>query len=128
MVKTKQELGLEGLPGVLSWLGTGSRHIVNPPVMDTDEDYVLLVKDVFEADAWLECNGFARPSTEEDYELEESSDLLFTYRKDNLNLLVIESPSFFNKWSIATYLAKQFNLAKKEDRVALFKYVLYGEL
>lgn len=113
---------------MIGWLGTGSRHIVNPPVMDTDEDYVVLVEDVFEADAWLERNGFARPSTEEDYELEESSDLLFTYRKDSLNLLVVESPNFFNKWSKATYLAKQFNLAKKEDRVALFKYVLYGEL
>ena len=129
MVKTKEELGLAGLPGLLEVLPTGSRHVVSPPVTTTDADYVLLVDDVFSADAWLEANGFVRPTVDykQNYDHDEE-ELMFTYRKGELNLIVVESSSFFNKWRIATYLAQKFNLAKKEDRVALFKYILYGEI
>lgn len=128
MVKTRTELDLDGIK-VVEWLPTGSRYVVSPPVTNTDEDYVVLVEDIFEADVKLEERGFVRPTLEDESDYEQDDrELMFTYRKGDLNLIVVESSDFFNKWSAATYLAKKFNLAKKEDRVLLFKYILYGDI
>jgi hypothetical protein len=101
---------------------TGSRFICNPPPMDTDQDYICLVKDLRETDVLV---------TEEKYERggsiwPECENNFFSYKRDDTNLIITESEEFFNKFVAATSVAKHLNLLNKEDRVHLFQAVLYG--
>ena len=117
------------IPNAL-WKGiyqTGSSVICNPPVLDTDIDFIICTDKEIGLDKFLTTNGFKQSITDqEEYELDEDG---FTcYRKDNINLIVLISYTGYLKLITATKLAKKLNLLKKEDRITLFKFVLYGEL
>lgn len=112
------------------WLGiheTGSRYICNPPVLDTDHDYVICTLDVAKLNKFLVDNNFVLSIAEEEgYKLQK--DGFCCYRRGCVNLIVTENYEWYLKWTKATKLAKKLNLLKKEDRIILFKFVLYGEL
>src|SRR3990167_5615191 len=100
----------------------GSRITCSPAPTDTDEDWLCLlypnmdVQGFYEA---LDTDGWAHSS----YDTQASD--FSSYKKGELNVLVITDPVYFEKFMTATKLAKQFNLLKKEDRVALFQAILY---
>lgn len=107
---------------------TGSSVICNPPVLDTDRDYICCVSSLKEAKVILEKKGF-KASTQDAKEYDIKGDGLFKcYRKDNINYILTEDFNFYLKWYRATELATKLNLLDKKQRITLFKYVLYDEL
>jgi len=99
---------------------TGSREICNPPVMDTDVDFVILnlgSPTLIEDDGWVETTG-----SDESYDHQ----LNFrTFRSGEVNLIVVDNYVDFTKWRVATAAAKALNLRDKQARIALFQGVLY---
>ena len=49
-----------------------------------------------------------------------------SFRLGEHNLIITESPSFHKKFLLASSVAKKLDLLVKEDRVALFQAILYG--
>lgn len=105
---------------------TGSSVICNPPVTDTDIDYVIYTNEEVKLDTFLKCEGFTKScADEEEYDLEEEG---FTcYRRENINLIIINKRSWYRKLVLATKVARKLNLKVKADRVMLFKAILYDE-
>lgn len=52
----------------------------------------------------------------------------FSARMHDHNLIVTNKNWFFDRFMQATKVAKNMNLLKKEDRVTLFQYALYGNI
>jgi hypothetical protein len=102
---------------------TGSRYICTPPVLDTDEDFIVLMrkKDA----AMLSDMGFKQDGSPEFYTGNDNGGFR-SYRRGSENLIVTSDHEFFDKFVCATELAKRFNLTSKADRIALFQAVLYG--
>jgi len=101
---------------------TGSREICTPPPTDTDQDYLIYVApdDIDKLLAEVDALGFTRES-----EFYIGTEFL-SYRKEDINLIVTDSKQFHQKFKLATYLAKRFNLLEKTDRISLFTAVLYN--
>uniref|UniRef100_A0A6C0JWT4 Nucleotidyltransferase n=1 Tax=viral metagenome TaxID=1070528 RepID=A0A6C0JWT4_9ZZZZ len=110
------------------WTGiyqTGSSVICDPPVLDTDIDYIICTPSFSAFDKFVVDAGFRYTSNDEEgYVLQNNG--FFCYRRDNLNLIVTESNDWYLKWVAATKLAKKLNLLQKKDRIILFQYILYG--
>ncbi len=108
----------------------GSRITCNPPPMDTDRDWIVLVK----AELWDEfCNtlldntwelGGSSIPNEINTLSPECRFNSFTLGIDNI--ISTQSPEFYRKFVAATSVAKTLNLLNKDDRIALFQAVLYG--
>lgn len=114
------------LPSVLDSCPTGSRIICSPPVMGTDEDWVLLVDNIY--DFWDEVELLGFVHTSEEYEDHEEDPKFFQcWRKGEVNLIVTDKRDFFVRWVYATNKAKELNLLDKADRIALFTKVLYED-
>ena len=103
---------------------TGSSYICNPPVENTDIDFVIYT-DNKELLPWLIEQGFE--TNNGDYLLEIDG-LFMSFRKDKLNLIITDTYDFYVKFVEATKLAKKLNLLEKEQRIALFQYILYDLL
>lgn len=101
------------------WHPTGSRFTCDPPVMDTDEDYVCLMTD---EDVLFDSGFICTTQEDATYELSDFS----TWRYGRFNLVVTGSLSFYEKFVDATKQAKEQNLLNKADRIQLFQKVLYG--
>lgn len=101
------------------WFATGSRVICDPPPTGTDYDVVVL--EALEADP-IDLTGWTRTTPE----CSEYPPRFVSWRKGEVNLIVTRDPDLYDKFVVATRLAKRFNLLKKEDRIALFRGVLYG--
>ena len=97
---------------------TGSNYICNPPVTDTDIDEMFLVTDLNTTEQYLIDNGWKMCGVTEYARTNWAA-----YRKDNLNALITDDPDHFAKFYKATELAKERNLLKKEDRIALFNEI-----
>ena len=113
------DLGSLGLP----FFRTGSREICSPPPLDTDVDFVVLNAG-FQKSVAFEENGFSQ-ATIEDRERYGFADFL-SYRRGEVNLLVVDTWGSFRAWKVATAAAKQMNIKDKSKRIALFQGVLYG--
>lgn len=100
----------------------GSRYTCNPPPLDTDEDYLVLVS----GDPYAELMqaGFDQDGSPEFYTGNDAGGFR-SWRKGNLNVITTESHEFYGKFMKATHLAKRFNLLEKRDRIALFQVILY---
>lgn len=117
---------------VLGYIQTGSRVICNPPVMDTDEDWVLLGTSPKGTDAELIKLGYDKTSPDS-YKDDGSAPFAsfnqfsaFRRRDSDENLIVVYNSHVFTQWKVATQLAKRFNLTDKEDRIALFRAIRSG--
>jgi hypothetical protein len=109
----------------------GSRVTCDPPPMDTDEDYLVLVKDSKVAVAGLKAIGFEYSSTPEQIEkyeqLNQSAQWKFTSLWfGDINYIVTDSQFFFERFLTATYVCKTLNLLKKEDRIMVFEAIRGG--
>lgn len=108
----------------------GSRVTCNPPVMDTDDDYLLLVSDwqKFLSDAFALNFVLGGSFASEDIETALSVNKFVGMRLGKLNLIVTEDAEFFGKFMTATFMAKKLNLLDKDDRIALFQAILYDRV
>lgn len=95
---------------------TGSRVICDPPVMDTDIDYVIC------GPVDLEKHGFRYTNDNDEYEDTDFE----TYRNGDLNVIKVDNGSSFAAWEWATRAAKSMNLTDKGDRISFFQGCLYG--
>lgn len=101
------------------WYATGSRVIVDPPPVGRDEDWVVLVSDIGEAMNELMRHGFGPDAQNAlNYNLE-----FVSMRKGELNLILTELEWLFDRYILATVVAKQLNLKTRPDRVRLFKTI-----
>lgn len=103
---------------VLEMAAVGSRVTCNPAPTDTDEDILILTEDValFLGDA-LEA-GFSNCGFYVDCDF-------ISLRKGEINLIVTEESSFYNKFILATHVCKALNLLDKEQRITVFQAILY---
>lgn len=106
----------------------GSRITCSPAPVDTDEDWLVLIKGegshVSEVTNLLYAAGFREEGSPELYMGMEDS--FVSWRLGDINVIVTHSGPFYSKFMVATELAKQFNLLDKRDRILLFQGVLYG--
>lgn len=98
---------------------TGSAFICNPPITNTDIDFIILSSDWDKLGEWCEQNSFK--TNFEDYELEEFR----SYKRGPINLIITDDSVWYKKFTTATSLAKQLNLLDKDKRVVLFDFVMY---
>jgi hypothetical protein len=110
------DLGNLGMP----FMRTGSREICSPAPMDTDADFVVLD---LRGSGNFESNGFKMTAEPENYGFEAP---FITYRRGEVNLIVVDGWPQFKAWKAATAAAKQMNIKDKQKRIALFQGVLYG--
>ena len=101
----------------------GSRVTCDPAPTDTDEDWLGLVREV--PVEKLQEAGFSQEGSPEFYTGNDAGGFR-SWRKGEINLITTQSDEFFRLFLTATYLAKRFNLLRKQDRIALFQAVLYG--
>lgn len=104
----------------LNWHPTGSNYICNPPVTDTDIDFVCF--DFF-VNPWQK--QWTLTNADEDGMYEGCERMFDTFRKGKYNLIVAKTVDFYNKFVQATEAAKILNLTDKQDRIDLFQKVLY---
>lgn len=101
----------------------GSRITCDPPVMDTDEDW-LVVHSGRRADEiafMLQGAGWDQESVNYD------DSYFASWRKGRVNLLITSDETWADRHRAATFLCKRLNLMVKADRIALFRAVLYSE-
>lgn len=115
--------------GVIEHHLVGSMATCDPPPIDTDEDYIMLVRNTQQAiDRFIQA-GYELESEIYVHEDDESISIseFVSLRHGKTNLIIAKNISFFRKFLIATDLAKRFNLMDKKDRIDLFQAILYGE-
>lgn len=118
----------ETLPSGAIVVPVGSRVTCNPPPTDTDEDYLVLVKDKVAAIAGLLAIGFefsADPVKDAEYaKMNETSQYRFTSLwMGDINYIVTDSEFFFERFLTATHICKTLNLLNKADRIMVFEAV-----
>ena len=111
----------------------GSRVTCNPAPADTDQD-VLVFVDGENADYFVQLMKQAGFNVElgegyaEDALNGGESDRFQSYRLGDVNLIVTVDPLFYQRFTYATQIAKRANLLMKEERIALFQAILYGNM
>lgn len=112
------------IPKVKDYFQTGSSVIVSPPVLDTDEDWVVLFRDyVQQRDtiAYLVQQGWVRDGKE--YRSAEIDRSFASFRKGNLNLITMVSAQFYEKYKLSTKIATVLNLTDKAQRILVFELI-----
>lgn len=100
---------------------TGSRAIAPKTCKaESDIDFVVLGSEQVR-EALLKA-GFEEEGASQNYDIEGFRSL----RKGRINMIVTPSEDFYNRFVLATRLAKRLRLAKKGDRLAVFQAILYG--
>lgn len=106
----------------------GSRVTCNPPPVDTDEDYLVQIRDDRETVGRV-VNELSRAGFKwegnEHYQ-DAAGDFMSWRSEANINLIVTANPEFARRHRTATALCKRMNLMAKNDRISLFQAVLYG--
>lgn len=122
---------------------SGSRVICDPPVIDTDDDHLVLVCDLDSANqlfsdlGWSNCmqNWAGREDTdsgialdEDQYAAEDKYGARFSaWRQGEINVIVTDDTTLYLRSVGATLVAKELNLCAKPERIALFRAIKYGE-
>lgn len=107
----------------------GSRVTCDPAPTDTDQDYLVEVKDDEKTIAQVvnRLDSFLfHWEGGEHYQQAMTGDFM-SWRRGDVNLIVTANAAFAERHRTATALCKRLNLLNKDDRVALFQAVLYGK-
>jgi len=104
---------------------TGSREICDPAPTTTDEDFLVLDE---KGTAGMLFSELSRSwYIEGDFEGNyEDCNNFWSMRKGSVNVILCTSKEFYDKFVLATQVAKKLNLLEKADRVLLFQAILYG--
>lgn len=115
----------------LDCLHSGSRVICNPPVLDTDDDYIILCAEnrLDEFKRVLEGDGFVLGGSGVQHQGNESK--FWSYKKSSddegiINFIITLDEKWFDNSIKATSLARALNLKSKEDRITLFEAIREG--
>lgn len=111
---------ISNLPHVLDVYPTGSRYICDPPVTNTDSDWMVLheVAKTETADKTMEAAGWklCRNASEG----EQYASHVSVWRLGELNAIVTGDKRTFKLRVFCTELAKKLNLKTKRERYDLF--------
>lgn len=101
---------------------TGSAYTCNPPVTDTDEDWICYTDtgEPWRIQEALEKDGFVTSEDQGDY-----PDCI-SYRKGNVNIVVVFEAELYYNWVKATEVCKYLNLMEKQDRKMVHR-IICGE-
>ena len=103
----------------------GSTATCNPPPTDTDIDFLALISgDMKQFETLVSEAGFEHDGSEQ---YESDGSYFRSFRKGSLNLIFTNDSEFHRKFLVASSVAKKLNLLSKDDRITLFKAVLYGD-
>jgi len=116
---------------------TGSRFNCDPPVMNTDQDYLIYTPcDISQE---LIAAGYTK-TTIDPADLQQmkstqsipkkggNADETFeSWRRDDINLIVTLSSEFYHKHKVAGYVCKAMNVRDKDHRIMIYHAVMYGE-
>lgn len=100
----------------------GSRVTCNPPPAGTDNDILVLVRDMA---------SFVAKAVEAGFEIGGSfldANDFTSVTRGEVNLIITAKTEFYRRFIAATRLAKRWNLLDKRDRIRLFQAVLYGNI
>uniref|UniRef100_A0AAU7J8U8 Resolvase/invertase-type recombinase catalytic domain-containing protein n=1 Tax=Xanthomonas phage MK21 TaxID=3148942 RepID=A0AAU7J8U8_9CAUD len=124
-MNTEPTIHLPRNVGVITYSRTGSSYTVEPPVTDTDIDYLVLVQDFCHAiktlskAGWTMCSG----DYDEDEGFRTAWDAL---RKGVFNVMVTDDLGWYQRAVDATYICKRRNIKDKKDRIIVFLWVRDG--
>ena len=108
----------------------GSKVTCDPPPEGTDTDYRVEVPDndktVNLVVNLLHTAGFEWESNEH-YQLA-ARDGFMSWRRDDVNFIVIANPELNRRHRLATELCRKLNLMKKADRIMVFQAILYDNV
>lgn len=113
---------------VAMWYPTGSNYVCDPPVTNTDIDYVVLVanKNIVN-DIADELGALPRQEAEQEMQYPNKKTPTMEFYPirvlPNHNLIFVFKYTYMIKWIVATNLAKSYNLKKKSQRIALFREI-----
>jgi len=122
------------LPFSVSAIPVGSRVTCSPAPTDTDRDWLALIPKGESEEFTISMMaigwdlGGSRIPVNRLINEQDDRFLSFTHEIDGVieNVIATESEVFYRRFLVATLLATRFNLMIKDDRVALFQGVLYG--
>ncbi len=109
--------------GAIDWRPTGSRYICDPPVLDTDQDWIVFVNSLT---SFAVALGKAVPGFEEGESCAECPSFISIRLPPDVNLIATDRWWFYQKYVVATEVAKRLNLLRKPDRILLFDSVIFG--
>lgn len=114
---------------ILNTLKTGSRVICTPKPEGSDEDTLVLIEgDLETAEVLLTMQGLGFSYEGNRHYTSKGEQKPFqSWRNGTANWVLTNSPAYFELFSLATALAKRLNLLDKQDRIAVFAAILYGE-
>lgn len=106
----------------------GSRVTCSPAPTDTDRDYLVEIvsnasENVGSIVNHLSGYGFEWEGGEH---YQDAASTFMSWRRGDTNLIVTADPTFADRHRAATAVCKRLNLLNKQDRIALFQAVLYG--
>jgi hypothetical protein len=111
---------------VIARYPTGSAYTCDPPVLTTDEDWLVLVDDLVRAEVkllhagWVHCLDEARyPKGEDNW---------FAVRNGPINYMVTDDALWYVRAVAATELCRTLNLLGRDARVAIFAAVRDGDI
>lgn len=129
MIPTELLTELKDEYGIIPEL-TGSQYICDSAPENSDWDYLLEVSsiksEVASIASFLVGRGFSIDAGEHYQEAIQNT--FMSFKKDKLNFLLSNNSDWCTKHRIATKLCKRLKLNNKEDRVATFQAILYGNI
>jgi hypothetical protein len=96
----------------------GSRITCEPVPENADHDYLCLANDKWRLIRCAEGAGYVYKDYYNDF---------ISLKHSNCDLIVVDNEELYNKFVLATNVAKKLNLLKKSDRITLFDAVIYGK-
>jgi hypothetical protein len=99
---------------------TGSSVICNPPVLDTDEDWLIVTKNIKLLIGELVSEGWDT-DTKSNYGSSEFYSLKKHINGRLINFIVMDNLTRYIAMYEATKVATELNLRNKEDRIELFR-------
>lgn len=107
---------LKALLPVASIHPTGSRYVCNPPVMNTDIDFVIYSQS--SVAARLLKAGFNVTSLKEYAQVIDKSKFK-CWRRGKVNLVVTHDKAFAEAFQTGTHISKRFNVKEKWHRIVI---------
>jgi hypothetical protein len=103
-----------------------SRRTVVPPPTDTDDDWLIFTDADGEKEI-LDALGETRDFTGEAEPASSVGSPFASLRCGEVNLIVTTEEPFFRAFVVATEVCRRLNLKGKEDRILVFRAILYKE-
>ena len=124
------ELELNKAVHILASFHGGSRATVNPPPVDTDDDYFVLYEKYHYTegkptlDELLTSKGFTIGGSM--YLHHAGISDFQSWKKDDLNILVTTDANWYEAMHRAMLVCKYLNVKDKTDRINVHQMIVYG--